>query len=82
MKFPIMIITRKRWREMDVRAERTEQHISTLSQRIGVILSEMASIQRAVDALRSDVKNIRRKLNEKQRQSWHGTFTGNAASSR
>lgn len=82
MEFPIMIITRKRWREMEVRAERKEQHISTLSQRINIIQSEMASVQRAVDALRSDVKNIRRKLNEKQRQSWHGTFTGNTASSR
>lgn len=83
MELPFKIITTKRWREMNERAARAERSIDALTRRIDTIRDGLAAVERTADGLRLDVRNIRRKLNEKPRQSWpHGTFTGSAASSR
>lgn len=83
MEFPIVIITGKRWREMSERAARAERAFDALIHRIDTIRDGLAAVERTADGLRLDVRDIRRKSNEKQRQSWpHGTFTGSAASNR
>ena len=81
MELPFIIVTRKRWREMSERAARAERAVDALAHRIDTIRDGLAAVERTVGGLLLDVRNIRRKLNEKQRQSWpHGTFTGSAAS--
>lgn len=83
MEFSIVIITRKRWREMSERAARAEHAVDVLIHRIDTIRDGLAAVERTADGLRLDVRDIRRKLNEKQRQSWpHGTYTGSAAFNR
>ena len=83
MELPFKIITTKRWREISERAARAERIVDALTHRIDTIRDGLAAVERTADSLRLDVRDIRRKLNEKQRQSWpHGTYTGSAAFNR
>lgn len=74
METPFKIISTKRWREMNQRAVMTDRAIDALARRIDAFRGELASVERIVCGLRLDVKNIRRKLNEKPRNAWQ--FTG------
>lgn len=59
---------------MNQRAVMTDRAIDALARRIDAFRGELASVERIVCGLRLDVKNIRRKLNEKPRNAWQ--FTG------
>ena len=73
MKFPIVIITRKRWREMEGRARRAESAVDGLVHSVADLRGRLSAITGIVDDLRRDVRSLRKMLNKKER-TWQ--FTG------
>ena len=73
MELPILIITRKRWRELEGRARRAESAVDGLAHGVDDLRGRMSSITGIVDDLRRDIRSLRRILNKKER-IWQ--FTG------
>jgi len=67
MEFPIVIITRKRWREMDVRARRAESAADVLAHSVDDLRKRMSAMTGIVDDLRRDFRSLRRIVNKKER---------------
>ena len=74
MEFPIVIITRKRWRETEARTRRTQTIVDGLSHNVDDLRSRMSAMAGMLDGLRRDVRSLRRMLNEKDKKTWR--FTG------
>lgn len=74
MEFPIIIITRKRWREMEARARRAQAVADGLSHGVDDLRSRLSAMAGTIDGLRRDVRSLRRMLNEKDKKIWR--FTG------
>ena len=74
MEFPIVIITRKRWRETEARTRRTQTIVDGLSHSVDDLRSRLSAMAGMLDGLRRDVRSLRRMLNEKDKKTWR--FTG------
>lgn len=67
MEFPIVIITRKRWRELEGRARRAESAADVLAQSVDVLHRRLSAVTGIVDDLRRDFCNLRSLLNKKEK---------------
>lgn len=67
MKLPIVIITRKRWRELEARARRAECAVDGLAHSVDDLRGRLSAMTGTVDDLRRDVRSIRRVLNKKEK---------------
>lgn len=74
MEFPIIIITRNRWRETEARARRAQAVADGLSHSVDDLRSRLSAMAGILDGLRRDVRSLRRMLNEKDKKTWR--FTG------
>ena len=74
MEFPIVIITRKRWRETEARARRAQAVADGLSHSVDDLRARLSAMAGMLDGLRRDVRSLRRMLNEKDKKIWR--FTG------
>jgi hypothetical protein len=72
MEFPIVIIKRKRWRELEGRARRAKSAVDGLAHSVEDLRGRLTSVTGIVDDLRRDIRNIRRILNKKER-TWQYT---------
>ena len=66
MKFPIIIITRKRWREMEGRARRAESAADRLAHSVDDVRKRLSAMTGTIDDLRRDVRSLRKMLNKKE----------------
>lgn len=69
-----MIITRKRWRELEGRARRTQTVVDGLSHSVDDLRARLSAMAGMIDGLCRDVRSLRRMLNEKDKKTWR--FTG------
>jgi len=67
MEFPIVIITRKRWRELEGLARRAESAVDGLAHSVDDLRRHLSAMAGIVDDLRRDVRSLRRMLNKKER---------------
>jgi len=67
MEFPIIIITRKRWRELEGRARRAESAADVLAHSVDDLRKRLSVTTGIVDDLRRDVRSLRRIINKKER---------------
>jgi len=67
MEFPIIIITRKRWREMEARARRAQAVTDGLSHNVDDLRYRLSAMTGMLDGLRRDVRSLRRMLDKKRR---------------
>lgn len=74
MEFPIVIIMRKRWREMERRAQRAQTVTDRLSHNVEDLRSRLSAMADTIDGLRRDVRSLRRMSNKKDNKLWR--FTG------
>jgi len=74
MEFPIVIITRKRWREMEARARRAQTVANELSHSVDDLRARLSAMAGMIDGLRRDVRSLRRMLDKKDDKLWR--FTG------
>ena len=72
MELPIVIITKKRWRELEARARRAESAVDGLAHSVGDLRGRLSAMTGIVDDLRRDVRGLRRMLNKKER-TWQYT---------
>ena len=72
MKLPFIIITRKRWRELEGRARRAEYAADVLAHSVDGLRKRMSAMTGIVDDLRRDVRSLRRMLNKKEK-TWQYT---------
>lgn len=70
MEFPIIIITRKRWRELEGRARRAESAVDGLAHSVGDLRGRLSAMTGIVNDLRRDVRSFRRMLNKKEKKTW------------
>ena len=73
MEFPIVIITRKRWRELEGRARRAESAVDGLAHSVDDLRGRLSAMTGIVDDLRRDVRSLR-KITNKIEKTWK--FTG------
>ena len=78
MEFPIIIITRKRWRELEARARRAESAVDGLAHSVDDLRGRLSAMTGIVDNLRRDVRSLRRIINKKER-TWQYTGKLNSA---
>ena len=69
MRLPIVIISRKRWREMTERARRAQSDVGGLSRDVDDLRCRLSRVNGCIEELRRDVRSLRRMLNKKER-SW------------
>lgn len=67
MELPIIIISRKHWREMEGRARRAESAVDGLTHSVDNLRGRLSSMAGIVDDLRRDIRSLRRILNKKER---------------
>lgn len=72
MKLPIVIITRKRWRELETRARRAECAVDGLEHSVDDLRGRLSAVTGIVDDLRRDVRGLNRMINKKER-TWQYT---------
>ena len=70
MEFPIEIITKKRWRELEGRARRAEVAVDGLAHSVGDLRGRLSAMTGIVDDLRREVRSLRRMLNKKEKKTW------------
>jgi hypothetical protein len=70
MEFPIVIITKKRWRELEGRARRAEVAVDGLAHSVGDLRGRLSAMAGIVDDLRREVRSLRRMLNKKEKKTW------------
>ena len=73
MEIPIIIITRKRWRELEGLARRAEVAVDGLAHSVDDLRGRLSAMAGIVDDLRRDVRSLRRTINKKEK-TWQ--FTG------
>jgi chromosome segregation ATPase len=74
MEFPIIIITRKRWRELEGRARRAESAVDGLARSVDELRGRLSAMTGIINDLSRDVRSLRRMLNKKEKKTWR--FTG------
>jgi predicted RNase H-like nuclease (RuvC/YqgF family) len=74
MEFPIIIITRKRWRELERRARRAESAVDGLAHGVDELRGRLSAMTGIINDLSRDVRSLRRMLNKKEKKTWR--FTG------
>jgi hypothetical protein len=67
MEFPIIIITRKRWRELEAWSRRAESAADGLAHSVDVLHRRLSAMTCIVDDLRRDFRSLRRLLNKKEK---------------
>lgn len=67
MEFPIVIITRKRWRELEGRARRAETTTDVLKHSVEDLRRRLSAMTAIIDDLRRDVRSLRKIINKKER---------------
>lgn len=72
MKFPIIVITRKRWHELEARARRAESAADGLEHSFDDLRGRLSAVTGIVDDLRRDVRGLNRMINKKER-TWQYT---------
>ena len=72
MEFPIVIITRKRWRELEGRARRAESAVDGLAHSVDDLRGRLSAMTGIVDDLRRDVRSLR-KITNKIEKTWKFT---------
>ena len=69
MRLPIVIVSRKRWKEMTERARRAQSDVDGLSRDVDALRCRLSRVNCYIDELRRDLRSLRRMLNKKER-SW------------
>ena len=72
MELPIIIITRKRWRELEGRAQRAESAVDGLVHSVADLRGRLSAVTGIVDDLRRDVRSLRKIIN-KIEKTWQYT---------
>lgn len=67
MELPIIIITRKRWRELEGRARRAESAANVLARSVDDVRKRLSAMTGIVDDLRRDIRSLRRTINKKEK---------------
>jgi predicted nucleic acid-binding Zn-ribbon protein len=72
MELPIVIITKKRWRELEGRAQRAESAVDGLTHSVDELRRRLSAMTGIVDDLRRDVRSLRKIIN-KIEKTWQYT---------
>jgi predicted RNase H-like nuclease (RuvC/YqgF family) len=67
MELPIIIMSRKRLRELEGRARRADSAVDGLAHSVDDLRRRLSSMTGIVDDLRRDVRSLRRTINKKER---------------